>query len=353
MNLARQIADRTVFVTGADGFVGSHLVERLVECDANVHAFVRASSSGGLRNVGHLEGDLTVHRGDLRDRHSIRRALRALGERSGVLVFHLGAQAHVGESWERPYETVDVNVNGTVHLLQGIVDLDLDVSRVVTAGSSEEYGGFDPARVDHYDRHEDGSVVLDERSPVEPRSIYATSKLAADCLTMNYHQAYGLPGVTNRMFNNYGPRQNPRYITGTVITQALERDVVELGNLESARDMCYVSDGVRGHLHVGLEGTAGERYVFGYGESVSMREWVELILDVGRREGYWEDVEVVQRAERYRPGSSEVESLLVSYDKLHEETGWEPTVSRREGLRQTIEWYAANRKRWRHLVDWR
>ena len=353
MNVRNKLAERPVFVTGADGFIGSHLVDTLVDSGADVHAFVRATSSSDLENVGARADDITVHRGDLRDIHSVRRALTALEGHGDTLVFHLGAQAHVGESWERPYETIDSNVVGTLNLLQSIVDLDLDIAKLDTAGTSEEYGNVKEEMAEHHDIREDGGVLLSERSPVNPTSIYATSKLAADFLTMNYHDAYGLPTVTTRMFNNYGPRQNPRYITGTIITQALERDIVELGDLRPKRDMCYVSDGVRGHLHVALEGNPGEQYVYGYGENVSMAEWANLILDVGVEHGYWERPEIIQDEDRYRPGDSDVEELLVGYEKLHHQTGWEPETTWREGIRNTIEWYAANRQRWYGRVDWR
>ena len=353
MEVESRFSNRPVFITGADGFVGSHLTERLVEYDANVHVFVRATSSGELRNIRHLRDDITVHRGDLRDKHSVERALKHLTEYSDSIIFHLAAQAHVGESWERPYETIDTNVVGTLNLLQSVIDLDLDISKFDTAGTSEEYGNVDKKMQDKHEYDEDGRVLLSERSPVNPTSVYATSKLAADFLTMNYHDAYRLPGVTTRMFNNYGPRQNPRYITGTIITQALERDVVELGNLTPKRDMCFVSDGVRGHLHVALEGSPGEEYVYGRGENISMREWADLLLQVGSEEGYWEDPEIVQREDRYRPGESDVEELLVGYEKLNEKTGWEPEVSWREGAKRTIGWYAANKEKWYGRVDWR
>lgn len=353
MNLDSQLVDRPVFVTGADGFVGSHLVDRLVGLGADVHVFVRATSSGELNNIRHHRDEITVHRGDLRDKLSVREALETLKGHSDILIFHLAAQAHVGESWERPYETVDTNVTGTLNLLQSVVDLDLDIAKFDTAGTSEEYGNVDENVKDKHEFKEDGRVLLSERSPVNPTSVYATSKLAADFLTMNYHDAYGLPTVTTRMFNNYGPRQNPRYITGTIITQALERDIVELGNLTPKRDMCYVADGVRGHLHVALGGSPGEQYVYGHGENISMQEWADTILEVGSEHGYWEDPEIVQDDDRFRPGDSDVEELLVGYEKINEETGWEPEVSWREGIRRTIDWYANNPDSWYGRVDWR
>ncbi|WP_193310271.1 GDP-mannose 4,6-dehydratase [Halorubrum halophilum] len=353
MNIDAQLADRPVFVTGADGFVGSHLTDRLIDAGADVHIFVRATSSGELNNIHHQSENLTVHRGDLRDPHSVKRALSSLQGHSDILIFHLAAQAHVGESWDRPYETIDTNVNGTLNLLQSVVDLDLDIAKFDTAGTSEEYGNVKEEMAEKHEFGEDGRVLLSERSPVNPTSIYATSKLAADFLTMNYFDAYDVPTVTTRMFNNYGPRQNPRYITGTIITQALERDIVELGNLQPKRDLCYVGDGVRGHLHVALEGNPGEQYVYGYGENISMRDWTNLILDVGAEEGYWERPEIVQEDDRFRPGDSDVEELLVGYEKLHKETGWEPKVDWREGVQRTIEWYANNKDSWYGRVDWR
>ena len=135
----------------------------------------------------------------------------------------------------------------------------------------------------HHDFDEAGSLILHERSPINPKSIYATAKVAADFLTMNYHDAYGLPGVVTRMFNNYGPRQNPRYVTGTVITQALERDEIELGALDPLRDFCFCTDGVRGHLTVAAHGTPGDVYVYGQGENISMADWVDA--DRPRRRG--------------------------------------------------------------------
>ena len=344
---------RTSLVTGADGFMGSHLTEALVALDANVHAFVRATSSGALNNIGHLRRRLHVHFADLTDRTSVDYLVKTLGEAGDrPYVFHLGAQAHVGESWHRPYETVMANTIGTLNLLQSIVDHGLELEKFDTAGTSEEYGNVREAVAHHHDFDADGGLILHERSPINPKSVYATSKVAADFLTMNYHDAFGLPGVVTRMFNNYGPRQNPRYITGTIITQALSRDVVELGQLEPMRDFCYCSDGVRGHLTVAARGIPGDLYVYGQGTNISIGEWVDLILRVGREQGYWGEREVMTTPERFRPGASEVIALRVGYEKLHRETGWEPLVSWEEGIARTIEWYAASRERWIGRVDW-
>ncbi len=346
---------RTVLVTGADGFMGSHLTDALVELGANVHAFVRATSSGAVNNIGHLRGRLKVHFADLTDKTSVDYLVKELRDTAPdrPYVFHLGAQAHVGESWHRPYETVMANTIGTLNLLQSVVDWGLELEKFDTAGTSEEYGNVRESVAHHHDFDDAGGLILHERSPINPKSIYATAKVAADFLTMNYHDAFGVPGVVTRMFNNYGPRQNPRYVTGTIITQALERPEIELGALEPLRDFCFCTDGVRGHLTVAAKGIPGDHYVYGQGANISMADWCELIVRTGVERGYWpDDRHIVTNPARLRPGVTDVLALKVGYEKLHRETGWEPKVSWEEGVFCTIAWYAENRERWLGRVDW-
>jgi dTDP-glucose 4,6-dehydratase len=334
--------------------MGSHLTDALVELGANVHAFVRATSSGALNNIGHLRSRLKVHFADLTDRTSVDYLVRELrGAPDKPYVFHLGAQAHVGESWHRPYETVMANTVGTLNLLQSVVDWGLELEKFDTAGTSEEYGNVREAVAHQHDFDEAGALILHERSPLNPKSIYATAKVAADFLTMNYHDAFGLPGVVTRMFNNYGPRQNPRYVTGTIITQALSRPTIELGALEPLRDFCFCTDGVRGHLTVAAHGIPGDVYVYGQGENISMADWANLILQTGVEHGFWpDDREIVTTPARLRPGATDVQALRVGYEKLHAETGWKPLVSWEEGVLRTISWYADHQDRWHGRVDW-
>ncbi len=347
-------AGRTTVVTGADGFMGSHLTDALVELGADVVAFVRATSSGALNNIARHRKSIRVVFADLTDKTSIDYLVRDLARASDrPYLFHLGAQAHVGESWHRPYETVMANTVGTLNLLQSVVDHGLELEKFDTAGTSEEYGNVRESVAHHHDFDEDGGLILHERSPINPKSIYATAKVAADFLTMNYHDAFGIPGVVTRMFNNYGPRQNPRYVTGTIITQALSRPEIELGALEPLRDFCFCTDGVRGHLTVAAHGVPGDVYVYGQGENIAMKDWCDLILRLGREHGYWDDDRrVVIDEARLRPGVTDVMALRVGYEKLHRETGWQPVVSWEEGLLRTIDWYAQNRERWIGRVDW-
>ena len=347
--------DRTCLVTGADGFMGSHLTEALVALGANVIAFVRATSSGALNNIGQLRDDLTVVFADLTDKTSIDHCVRdhLVSAPDRPYIFHLGAQAHVGESWHRPYETVMANTLGTLNLLQSIVDLDVELEKFDTAGTSEEYGNVRKSVSHHHDFDAEGSLILHERSPINPKSIYATAKVAADFLTMNYHDAYGIPGVVTRMFNNYGPRQNPRYVTGTIISQALSRPEIELGALDPLRDFCFCTDGVRGHLTVAAKGLPGDVYVYGQGENISMADWSSMILRIGAERGFWpDDRHIVIDEHRLRPGVTDVMALRVGYEKLNAETGWEPKVSWEDGVRRTIEWYAEHRDSWLGRVDW-
>jgi dTDP-glucose 4,6-dehydratase len=346
---------RTCVVTGADGFMGSHLTDALVEIGAEVIAFVRATSSGALNNIGHLRDRVSrVVFADLTDKTSIDYLMRDLKHAPDKpYLFHLGAQAHVGESWHRPYETVMANTLGTLNLLQSVVDHGVELEKFDTAGTSEEYGNVRESVSHHHDFDELGGLILHERSPINPKSIYATSKVAADFLTMNYFDAYGIPAVVTRMFNNYGPRQNPRYVTGTIITQALVRETIELGQLDPLRDFCFCTDGVRGHLTVAAHGTPGDVYVYGQGENISMADWANMILRVGEEAGHWPaGREIVTTEARFRPGASEVMALRVGYDKLEQETGWKPKISWEEGVGRTIAWYAANPESWHGRVDW-
>lgn len=343
---------RPVLVTGADGFIGSHLTEKLVEYEADVHAFIRASSTKEQSNMGHILGKIKMYMGDLTDPLSVRLALKNLKGLNDVIIFHLGAQAHVGESWERPYETFMTNTIGTLNLLQSIIDLDLDVYKFDFAGTSEEFGNMEDEQKDLYKFRDDGVIIFNEKSPVNPQSPYATSKVAADFLCRNYYLGYGLPVIVTRMFNNYGPRQNPRYVTGTIITQALMRTQVVLGNLETTRDFTYVLDGVRGHLYATLKGTPGHLYAYGYGEDISIGDWANLILRIGEEEGYWRNRVVASKESRYRPGKSDIIRLGVDYSKIKKYTGWKPIYAREEGIKKTIKWYSENKEKWLGRIDW-
>ncbi len=353
-DIKKILKNRTVLVTGADGFVGSHLAERLLEYGADTHVLVRPTSSGMLHNIGHIQRKITIHKADITDKEAVRQTFLELKQQGTKkpIIFHLAAQAHVGESWRRAYETMNSNVQGTLNVLQTMVDIKLDAYKISFAGSSEEYGNVNPEVKDQYRFDKGGGLILDERSPLYPQSIYAVSKMSGDFLFRNYFSAYNLPCVVARKFNNYGPRQNPRFVTATIITQALENDTIRLGYVGSKRDFTFVKDGAMGHIHTALFGRAGEVYCFGYGKTIKILDWLHLILKVGQEKGFWGEKKIVYDKERGRLGKSEVEELRVDYSKLNKFTGWEPSYTWEEGIAETIAWYAGNRERWIGRVDW-
>jgi dTDP-glucose 4,6-dehydratase len=352
------LKNRPVLVSGADGFMGSHLTEELLKYKADVFVFIRATSSGSLHNINHLQKKIKILRGDLTDKNAVLQTLKVLkiaSKKRGLkpIIFHLGAQAHVGESWQRPYETLNSNVLGTANLLQSIVDLKLELFKLDVAGSSEEYGNIKKEMVKSYRFDRRGGLILDERSPINPQSVYATSKVATDFLTRNYHAAYGIPAIVSRMFNNSGPRQSPRFITGTIISQALKRDFVKLGDVTPKRDFCFVKDGARGHIWATIFGKPGEVYVFGSGKTISILDWYRLIMKIGQKKGYWKKKKLLTHTKGMgRLGKTEVEELRVDFTKLNKLTGWKPIYSWEEGLSLTIDWYTHNKRNWIRKVDW-
>lgn len=353
-DIKKMLAKRTVLVTGADGFVGSHVTEKLVEYGADVHAVVRPTSSGMLHNIAHLQRSITVHSVDITDKEAVRHMLASI-KNDGTpqpIIFHLAAQAHVGESWRRAYETMNANIFGTLNLLQTIVDVGIKPLKISFAGSSEEYGNVDSELKASYRFDKGGGLILDERSPLNPQSIYAVSKMTGDFLFRNYFRAYGLPCVVARKFNNYGPRQNPRFVTATIITQALNGAEIRLGYLGAKRDFTYIKDGAMGHIHVALFGKPGQVYCFGSGSTIRIKDWLDLILSIGQKMGHWKMPKVQYEKSRGRLGKSEVEELRVDYAKLHALTGWKPAHTWEEGIRETIAWFASNRSSWIGRVDW-
>jgi dTDP-glucose 4,6-dehydratase len=314
------------------------LTEALLDLGAQVYILVR-KAPGELVNLAPVKDRLIHLYADLRNYAQIASALQPLREVKGIVVFHLAAQAHVGQSWQSPEITLESNVLGTLNLLKAIRDLGLDLLCFDYAGSSEEYGSFDPARASQYRRRGDGAIILDEEAPLNPKSIYATSKVAGDFLSRNFFDAYGLPVIVTRMFNNFGPRQGPKFITGTVISQALSREVVEIGRPTAKRDFTYVADGVRGHLLATLKLCPGDTCVFGQGKNMAIGDWARMILDVGAEMGFWAERQLVVRPELFRPGTTDDADLLADSTLLHGLTGWQPAVSWEEGIVRTIKWY--------------
>jgi NAD dependent epimerase/dehydratase len=319
---------RSVLVTGGAGFIGGHLIERLLVDGADVSALVRYNSRGERGTLDWLDPELVANvnvlAGELRDIESVSRATRGVD-----VVMHLGALIAIPYSYVNPRDYFEVNVLGALNVAQAA--LAADVSRVVHISSSEVYG---TAR----------EVPITETHPIEPQSPYAASKVGADKLMDSWYRSFGLPVVVLRPFNTYGPRQSARAVTPTIITQALAGDTVRLGSLEPRRDLTYVTDTVAGVIAAATSAndTIGRTIQLGTGEAVSIGQILETVGELlGRR------LIPELDEERVRPERSEVQLLLSDPTLAKSVLGWTPKVSLAEGLASTIEWISNNTVRYR------
>jgi dTDP-glucose 4,6-dehydratase len=313
---------RAVLVTGAGGFVASHLVERLVSEGAKVRAFVRYNSRndlGMLRLIApEVFSQVEIVSGDLRDVEAVRGAVRGMDT-----VFHLGALIAIPYSYVHPREVIDTNVMGTLNVLMAARDF--SVRRVVHTSTSEVYG---TARY----------VPIDENHPLQGQSPYSASKIGADKIAESFYRSFEVPVVTLRPFNTYGPRQSTRAVIPTIITQALTRDEVKLGSLEPSRDFTFVGDTANGFFCVAqADNVLGEEINLGNDNTIRIGDLVEKIFGI-----IGKTPKVVSDPQRVRPGKSEVMKLWASNQKAKEMIGWEPRISLDEGLRLTIEWISAH-----------
>jgi dTDP-glucose 4,6-dehydratase len=310
---------KTVLVTGAGGFIGSHLTERLVLDGHTVRVFTRYN---GRDERGHLDGlpaeivdAIEFQRGDLKDPEAVRKAVEGR-----AWVFHLGALIAIPYSYQNPYDVVQTNVLGTAHVLDACRASGA-LERVVLTSTSEVYGTAQ-------------FVPIDERHPLRGQSPYAATKIAADALGESYHRAFGLPVTILRPFNTFGPRQSARAIIPTIISQALTRPVIRLGSLEPRRDLTYVKDTVAGFVAIaGCDGALGRAVNIGRGDDVSIGELVER---VAARLGT--SIRVETDPERVRPQASEVGRLLAGTALAKELWGWAPQYSLDQALDETIAW---------------
>ncbi len=310
--------DRIVLVTGAGGFIASHLVESLIANGAKVKAFIRYNSRGDpglLRYISpEIIGEVELIGGDLRDLSAVRSALQGASH-----VFHLGALIAIPYSYKHPVEVVESNIIGTLNVL--LAARDVSVERIVHTSTSEVYGTA-------------LRVPIDEEHPLQGQSPYSASKIGADKLAESFYRSFDLPVVTLRPFNTYGPRQSARAVIPTIITQALTQDVVYLGNLDATRDLTYVSDTVDGYLSAGqVAGIEGETVNLGTGVEVSVGELAKRIIAlIGR------PVVIEVDKARLRPKKSEVERLLSDNRLAGRLLGWVPSIPLDDGLRKTIDW---------------
>jgi NAD dependent epimerase/dehydratase len=311
---------RRVLVTGAGGFIASHLTEQLVAKGAQVRAFVWYNSRNDVGLLRLLPPDvyaeLEVTHGDLRDVEAVRAAVQGVDT-----IFHLGALIAIPYSYLHPREVIETNVMGTLNVLMAARDT--GVRRVVYTSTSEVYG---TARY----------VPIDESHPLQGQSPYSASKIGADKVAESFYRAFNLPVTTLRPFNTYGPRQSARAIIPTIISQALTRAEVHLGNLSPVRDFTFVTDTSEGFLCVvGADATVGQEINLGTGIAISVGELASKIFDL-----LGKSLRIVSESQRLRPEKSEVMNLCASNQKARRLMNWHPKVSLDEGLRQTTLWIA-------------
>jgi dTDP-glucose 4,6-dehydratase len=313
---------RQVLVTGAGGFIASHLVERLVSEGAQVRAFTRYTSrndEGMLRLIPpEVYSRLEIVSGDLRDVEAVRSAVRDVDT-----VFHLGALIAIPYSYVHPREVIETNVMGTVNILMAARDF--GVRRIVHTSTSEVYGTAQ-------------YTPIDEDHPLQGQSPYSASKIGADKIAESFYRSFGVPVVTLRPFNTYGPRQSARAVIPTIIAQALTRNEVKLGSLDPSRDLTFVADTVNGFVCVAeADHVLGEEINLGNDNTIRIGDLVEKIFAI-----IGKTPKVVTDSQRIRPGKSEVMKLWASNQKAKEMIGWEPQVSLDKGLRLTVEWITAH-----------
>ncbi|AFM39673.1 nucleoside-diphosphate-sugar epimerase [Desulfosporosinus acidiphilus SJ4] len=322
---SKVLEGKRVLVTGAGGFIGSHLTENLVRNGAKVRVFIRYNSRDGRGNLEDLEprilDEIEIVAGDLRDADVIERSLKGCDT-----VFHLGALVGIPYSYKNPREVVETNVMGTFNVLTAARDL--GVERIVHTSTSEVYGS---ARY----------VPIDENHPLQGQSPYSASKIGADKLAESFYAAYDLPVVTVRPFNCYGPRQSARAVIPTLITQAVASQEIRLGNIETLRDFTFVTDTVDGFLKASQrEAALGKVINVGSGKEISIGELAQVIIKtLGSKAQIFID------ESRVRPKRSEVNRLLADNRLAKEILGWEPRVSLEEGITKTMEWISGHLNR--------
>lgn len=304
-------------VTGADGFIGSHLVDLLLSQGIKVRALSQYNS---FNNWGWLEGksdpNLEIVCGDVRDAVFCRHIARDTDT-----IFHLAALIAIPYSYVAPESYVDTNVKGTLNMCQAAKDL--GVGRLIVTSTSEVYGTAQ-------------YVPIDEKHPRQPQSPYSATKIGADAIAKSFYNAFGLPVVIARPFNTYGPHQSARAIIPTIISQiANGAREIKVGDLSPTRDFNYVEDTCRGFLALGrADNIEGEEINIATGTEISMADTLKLIAEL-----MGADVKYVVDPERLRPSKSEVFRLCGDNTKIESLTDWRPQVTIREGLRRTIEWF--------------
>ena len=318
---------KQVLVTGAAGFIGSHLVERLVREGHQVRAYVHYNSRNDWGNLELVDPavkrEIEVVNGDIADPFSVRQAVRGV-----QVVYHLSSLIAIPYSYVAPQSYVQTNVQGAINVLQAAREE--GVERVVHTSTSECYGTA-------------LYVPIDEKHPLQGQSPYSASKIGADMLAESYWRSFELPVAIIRPFNTFGPRQSARAVIPTIISQALKGGTIKLGSLTPTRDMNFVDNTVDGFLAVASHPAAvGQVINVGSGREIGIGDLARLIVRL-----VGSDSEVVEDNQRIRPANSEVERLLCDHAKATELLGWTPRVGLEEGLQRSIDWFRSHLDRYK------
>ena len=317
-----QLREKRVLVTGAGGFIGSHLAEHLVDLGANVKAFVRYNSRNdwGLLELLPKENleQIEVTMGDLKDADAVRQAVKGID-----IIFHLGSLIAIPYSYIHPRETIETNVLGALNVLMAAKEKGIE--KLIHTSTSEVYG---TAKY----------VPIDEKHPLQGQSPYSASKIGADKIAESFYCAFDLPVAIIRPFNTYGPRQSARAVIPTIITQALTKGKIFLGSMYPSRDYTYVKDVVEGFIKVAESPkSVGEVINIGSNFEILIGDLANKIISlVGK------NAEIITDPTRVRPQDSEVKRLWCDNTKAKRLLGWEPKTSLDEGLKRTIEWIPDN-----------
>ncbi len=313
------LENSSVLVTGAGGFIGSHLIEELVKMGVNVRAFVRYTSSGSkgnLRYVDHEKDNLEIFMGDLKDPYACREAMKDMD-----YVFHLASVISIPYSYRNPREYFENNVFFILNILQAAQEL--GTKAVIHTSTSEVYGTAE-------------KIPISETHPLKAQSPYSASKIAADKIAESFYRSFDTPVITVRPFNTYGPRQSIRAVIPTIITQALSEKNILLGDMRPTRDFLYVSDTVRGFLEIArnAEKLFGETLNLGTGVEISIEKLAQTITKVTQSQA-----KVVFDATKIRPTKSEVNRLCADVSRIKKKIGWKSEIKLEDGLKETVQWY--------------
>ena len=316
--------NKKVLITGAAGFIGSHLVEELIKNGSRVKALVHYNSRNDIGNLGFLDKNLLesveIVWGDVTDEGMVRNAVKGC-----EYVFHLAALIGIPYSYVAPSSYINTNIKGTLNVLEAVKDF--DVSKMVTTSTSECYGTalYEP---------------IDESHPLQGQSPYSASKIGADKIAESYYRSFDVPVATIRPFNTYGPRQSDRAVIPTIIKQLLmKKNTISLGALSPCRDLTFVKDTVEGFIQIAENpATIGETINIGNGETISIGDLAAKLIEMINP-----DVEILSKEERLRPQKSEVMKLICNNKKAKELVGWEPKITLKKGLERTIEFIKDHR----------